>query len=72
MLSVLQQEWLKARHREGRRVGVIVGTPGGGLWYPGVTWGAPQPAEERLSSLLSKKSIASVITEHVHHPLPSG
>ena len=73
MLSALQQEWLRARHKEGRKVGVIVGTPDGGLWYPGLTWEPPRPAAERLSGLLSKKSIASIITEHVHHPtVPSG
>lgn len=36
----LQQEWLKARHAQGFNVALIIGCPGGGLVYPGVSWEA--------------------------------
>ncbi len=43
-ISKLQQDWLTDRYNEGRNVGVIVGTPQGGLVFPNNTWIAPVPA----------------------------
>jgi hypothetical protein len=37
-LSRLQQNWLVRAHGKGHRVAVIVGTPEGGLLFPGLTW----------------------------------
>ena len=64
-LSTLQEEWLRGRHREGRNVGVIIGTPDGGLWLPGVTWEKPLSSAECASRLLSKTRVAEVITNAV-------
>lgn len=38
LLSVLQQEWLKARHAEGRNVGVVIGSSDGHLYFPSLSW----------------------------------
>lgn len=40
-LSTLQQQWLKARHAEGRNVAVVVGCKEGGVWMPGIQWDRP-------------------------------
>lgn len=71
-ISLLQQDWLEGRHAEGRAVGVIIGTPRGGLWRPGISWREPLSSAECASALLSKADIASIITGIVHTPqLPS-
>jgi hypothetical protein len=44
-ISKLQQDWLRDRHEEGRNVGVIVGTPKGGLIFPGREWESPVSPE---------------------------
>lgn len=38
LLSTLQQEWLKARHAEGRNVGVLIGSSDGHLYFPSLSW----------------------------------
>jgi len=38
LLSVLQQQWLIRRHAEGRRVGVLIGSVDGHLYFPGLSW----------------------------------
>lgn len=68
LLSTLQEEWLRGRHREGRNVGVIIGTPDGGLWLPGVTWEKPLSSAECASRLLPKTRVAEVITDAVCLP----
>lgn len=62
LIKPLQKQWLEGRHREGRNVGVIIGTPAGGLWLPGISWEGSLPAGERFSKLLSKKELAEIIT----------
>lgn len=70
-LTDLQQEWLHNRHLEGRAVGVIIGTPYGGLWYPGTSWRKPLSSAECAKALLTKPALAALITNAVcrpHHP----
>ena len=67
-LSALQQDWLRARHREGRAVGVILGTPEGGVWLPGTAWENPLSVTECASSMRAKKDLASLIVENVCRP----
>ena len=47
-LSHLQQEWLQARHKEGRNVVVIVGSKAGGVVLPNQTWREPLSAGESV------------------------
>lgn len=61
MLSVLQQEWLRDRHAEGRTTGVIVGTPDGGVWLPKTLWARPWKSGELKERLQSKRDLAQVI-----------
>ena len=67
-ISPLQQYWLECRHAEGRTVGVIIGTPRGGLWRPGISWREPLSSAECACALLSRADIASIITGIVHTP----
>lgn len=58
-LSVLQQQWLKGRHKEGRRVAVIVGTPSGGIILESLSW----TDSLDFSRLVLKKEIAAWIVK---------
>lgn len=60
-LSLLQQEWLGKRHTEGRNVGVIVGTPMGGIWLPGKDWDAVWTAARLRAELKTKQQLAEII-----------
>lgn len=64
-VSYLQQEWLKARHAEGRSVGVLVGSRDGGVWLPGVTWDKSYSSEAFQSWIISRPVLAQVIIAHV-------
>lgn len=60
-ISYLQQEWLSARHAEGRQLGVIVGSKDGGVWFPGVSWNRTYSAHYFRSQLLDRKALAQLI-----------
>jgi hypothetical protein len=60
-LSELQKNWLRSRHSEGRKVGVIVGCKEGGVWFPGVSWEAPLAAEHFRKKLFSRLVLADTI-----------
>jgi hypothetical protein len=61
-LSELQQSWLKARHHEGRKVGVIVGSKLGGVWYSGLTWDTTITASSFRAQLTARSELATTIT----------
>lgn len=60
-ISALQQEWLKERHKEGRQVGVIVGSKDGGVWFPNVQWQAPITTADFRHYLQDRKTLAQLI-----------
>lgn len=60
-ISVLQQEWLKARHANGRSVGVIVGSEKGGVWFPGDSWNKTYTAAEFRNLLVPRAKLADII-----------
>lgn len=64
-LTKLQQEWLKGRHSEGRSVGVIIGTPDGGIWLPGMTFQKPLSAADIRANLMDKQALAAMIAASV-------
>lgn len=64
-ITPLQQEWLTARHDNGRKVGVIVGCKDGGVWFPGTTWKQPLTAGEFRLRLISRKELALLIVDCV-------
>ncbi|MBS0454033.1 MAG: hypothetical protein JSS14_22245 [Proteobacteria bacterium] len=68
IITTLQQDWLRARDREGRRVGVIVGSKDGGIWLPGVDWSCRFTAAEFLKRLKSRKQLADTIRNIVLTP----
>jgi hypothetical protein len=57
-LSVLQQDWLRKRHNEGRNVGVVVGFPTGGKILRNLSWEHDWSAD----GALTRREIADWIT----------
>lgn len=64
-ISTLQQAWLKARHAEGRAVGVIIGSKNGGVWCPGVSWDRTWTAQQFTAALVPRSALALKIQEAV-------
>lgn len=60
-ISYLQQNWLLERHREGRTIGVIVGSEKGGVWFPGDSWNTTYTAKFFREHLQTRKDLALVI-----------
>ena len=60
-ISHLQQEWLTARHAEGRNVGVIVGCKEGGVWFPGISWNTPIDAAAFRSRVMPRPEVGKLI-----------
>lgn len=65
VISYLQQEWLRARHEEGRNVGVIIGSKDGGIWLPGLAWNQTFQAKDFLAHLRTRKELAEEIIREV-------
>lgn len=67
-LSGLQQEWGRARHKNGRDVWVIVGCKEGGVVYQAPNgpcgWATAITAEEFRGRMVDRKEIASLIAHH--------
>lgn len=60
-LSQLQKNWLTSRHREGREVAVVVGSPDGSLILPGISWDRVISAADFLSSRVDKNDVVAYI-----------
>lgn len=61
-LSFLQQEWLRGRYGEGRKVGVIVGCKDGGVWFPGISWDVTFTAQFYREAIKSRRELAELIS----------
>lgn len=66
-LSPLQRKWLSDRHREGRRVCVVVGSPAGSLILPGIDWGRSITTADFISSAVDNSEVAAYIQAQVAH-----
>jgi hypothetical protein len=62
-LSCLQQEWLRGRHAEGRRVWVIVGCKQGGVLLSCGDWERPISTLAFSAALRSRQDLAHQIVE---------
>jgi hypothetical protein len=62
-LSELQKDWLRRRHSEGRKLGVIVGSKEGGVWFPNLAWENPLKTVEFRKLTMSRSDLAAVITK---------
>lgn len=60
-LSALQKEWLEDRSKEGRRVGVIIGSKEGGVWLPTLAWANPLTTVEFRKLMMPRSDLAEVI-----------
>lgn len=62
-LSALQQEWLRARHQEGRAVYVILGMEDGGILFKDLEWETEYwEREELLPYIQSRVDLAMWIS----------
>lgn len=64
-LSALQKDWLRRRSYEGRKLGVIVGSKDGGVWFPNLAWESPLKTVEFRSQVQPRSGLAEVITKFV-------
>lgn len=64
-LSALQQAWGKRAHNHNRLVGVIVGTPKGGIILPALSYRKEYTREMAEQMLKSRKEIAAWLTKIV-------
>lgn len=63
-LSELQKDWLVKRHSEGRNVGVLIGSPAGHVYYPGISWKDQQLTRGRFTELAqTTKDVAEMLIE---------
>lgn len=62
-LSALQIDWLNGRSKEGRRVGVIIGTKEGGVWLPNLAWADPLKTVEFRKLMMPRSDLAEVIAK---------
>lgn len=62
-LTALQMDWLRGRHSENRKVGVIVGTPKGGVILPGLSWDCEMSVEAFTGRIVSRAAIAEWIKQ---------
>ena len=62
-LSALQVDWLSSRSKEGRRVGVIIGTKEGGVWLPNLAWADPLKTVEFRKLMMPRSDLAEVIAK---------
>ena len=58
-LSELQKNWLRERHRQGRKTAVVVGSPEGCVIYWGDSWENPTLT---AADAVPKKQTAEIIT----------
>lgn len=63
LLTVLQQQWLSERHKEGRSVGVLIGSPSGHLYFPSLSWQQPISREDFVARAKPTKEIAIQLLE---------
>lgn len=63
LLTVLQQDWLESRHREGRNTAVLVGSPEGHKLYVGLEWKGPLTRGTFIQSSKSTSEIAEELIE---------
>lgn len=65
LLSPLQLQWLRGRHKEGRNVVVILCTPEGAWWYENLTWEEPLSPSALRTAQLTKRDVADYIRSRV-------
>ena len=65
LLSTLQDDWLKARHKEGRNVAVVIGCKTGGVVLRHTEWDQEIPVQQFKSLIKSLPDLAELIKEQV-------
>lgn len=60
-ISYLQQDWIRSRSKEGRNVGVIVGSKDGGVWFRGCTWDTTYTTAYFRNLIKPRNELAAII-----------
>ena len=60
-LSELQKDWLRGRHKEGRKVFVVIGCKDGGVILSNLDWEKPMPAADFKKRTMSRHAVAAWI-----------
>jgi hypothetical protein len=63
LLSTLQKAWLMSRHQEGRRVGVLIGSPDGHVYYPGLSWESSVSRGSFISQTMTTTEVANLLVD---------
>lgn len=64
-LTALQQQWLAARHSEGRAVGVLLFSKLGHVFFPGLSWQTPITGQQLRESAMTKHELAEHIIDRI-------
>lgn len=70
LLSTLQQDWLIKRHAEGRRVGVLIGSAEGHLYFHSLSWQQSITRGAFRMRATKTKEIAEELIEYLGEVLP--
>lgn len=69
LLSALQEQWLRGRFLEGRKVGVIIGSPKGGIVLTARAWESPVRVDQFQQMLQSRSDLARwIVTQTEGRP----
>lgn len=63
-LTAQQTLWLNQRHAEGRRVGLVVGSPQGHCIFVERAWNEPISMSDFIRSAVATKEVAAYIEKH--------
>jgi hypothetical protein len=62
-LTLHQQQWLEDRHSEGRHVAVVVFSPEGHIYLPGLSWQKPISRLAYTGQMMSMNELSDHIVE---------
>jgi len=65
LLTALQQQWLAERYAEGRRVGALIGSSDGHLFFSGLSWQKPISREKWIQTGMTTKEMADFLVERL-------
>ena len=65
LLTVLQQQWLIARRKEGRFVGALIGSSDGHLFFPSLSWQHSVSREKWIQTGMTTKEVTELLIERV-------
>jgi len=71
LLSTLQMMWIRRRYAEGRRVGVLIGSSQGHLYFPSLSWQKSVSRGHFVTNAKTTREIAEDLIDFVGEIPPS-